>query len=227
MIRRLLLVIAVVLPLAASCSVPLDDDAQVIAQEELPERLQNTTTTTTTTTPVTPDTVDFAFYLLRDAADQERRFVVPIVRPVQGGLTFAETVGDLFAPDFKGPDDPEDVFNLLDVFELDSITQTDGVATVSLTVPPEEQLPQGTVFVDTLAQLVWTLVTGFDRIDSVEITINDEPRAAPTAEGPSDDPVTLADYERYDESFVPPTTTTTTTTSTTTAPPATIVPPDE
>ncbi|MEM7141909.1 MAG: hypothetical protein AAF548_12845 [Actinomycetota bacterium] len=231
MIRRLRAIVLLVAVVAAACSLPTDESAQVIDQERLDDALQREPTTTTSTTlPVR--TRDFAFFLLVESGEGGVREVlqVPAVVP---DASYAEILTPMSAEGFTEEigADPDTTINQVRQYTLADV-QVDpqsGIATVFLQTDPEQELPGQTDLRDVAAQLVWTL-TGEEGIDSILINIDETLQSIPTtneAQNLTDDPVTIDDFESYNPEIEPASTTTeppdeTTTTSTTTT-----VPPDE
>jgi hypothetical protein len=215
-VKSMSLMIALCLT-AASCSLPTDDRAQVIAQAELAPSLQQATTTTSTTL-LEVRTVEFAYYLLANQADSEQRVIqqVPPVSIADGSLF--EAIDPMDVDGFKetiGADDA--LFNVVPQYDIVGVDLDDGIATVSLVTLVEA--PDNAPLRDVAAQLVWTL-TGDERVDGVLFVIDDDPVDIPTTnENMPERPVTIDDYQAYNAEADDTTTTSTSSTTTTTTVP--------
>jgi hypothetical protein len=211
---------------AAACSLPNDESAQIIDQERLDGALQRVTTTTSSTTLPPPLTVDFAYYLLVDTEEGRKlqQVVVAIPESQSISVTIAAMAVEGF-PESIGAD-PDVTINRVRLYEVESVTFTPeaSTATVALTIDPEVEPPDNSQLVDVAAQLVWTL-TGVDGIELIEFVIDGETQDIPTQEGQTDELLSRDDYRIYDAEAPdePPDETTSTTSTTTT----TTVPPDE
>jgi hypothetical protein len=209
--------------IVTACSVPTDQTAEVIAQEELPESLRRVTTTTTAA-PLPTATIEVTYYLLFQPEDQSQRKVTPIVREIPDTRLLTSLLAPMFADDFATGGDAAELINQLTRYEFVEVRRPDGspTATIVLRVDPEN-LPGDDGLADAAAQLVWTLTT-FVGVDSILIEINDDLQGLPTDGGRTDRPVNRDDYRLYDPEFTPEpveiTTTTSTSTTTTEAPPA-------
>jgi hypothetical protein len=224
--RRPLLALASLMLVAAACSLPNDESAQIIDQERLDGALQRVTTTTSSTTLPPPLTVDFAYYLLVDTEEGRKlqQVVVAIPESQSISVTIAAMAVEGF-PESIGAD-PDVTINRVRLYEVESVTFTPeaSTATVALTIDPEVEPPDNSQLVDVAAQLVWTL-TGIDGIELIEFVIDGETQDIPTQEGQTDELLSRDDYRIYDAEAPdePPDETTSTTSTTTT----TTVPPDE
>ncbi|MDG2027362.1 MAG: GerMN domain-containing protein [Acidimicrobiales bacterium] len=224
--RRPLLALASLMLVAAACSLPNDESAQIIDQERLDGALQRVTTTTSSTTLPPPLTVDFAYYLLVDTEEGRKlqQVVVAIPESQSISVTIAAMAVEGF-PESIGAD-PDVTINRVRLYEVESVTFTPeaSTATVALTIDPEVEPPDNSQLVDVAAQLVWTL-TGVDGIELIEFVIDGETQDIPTQEGQTDELLSRDDYRIYDAEAPdePPDETTSTTSTTTT----TTVPPDE
>lgn len=216
--------------IVAACSVPTDQTAQVIAQEELPESLRRVTTTTTAA-PLPTATIEVTYYLLFQPEDQSQRKVTPIVREIPDTRRLTSLLAPMFAEDFATGGDATELINQLTRYEFVEVRRPEDspTATIVLRVDPEN-LPGDDGLADAAAQLVWTLTT-FAGVDSILIEINDDLQGLPTDGGRTDRPVDRDDYRLYDPEFTPEPvdiTTTSTTTTTTEAPAApTTAPPGD
>ncbi|MEQ8841257.1 MAG: GerMN domain-containing protein [Acidimicrobiales bacterium] len=201
---------------AAACSLPTDDSAQIIDQEELSPSLQNVTTTITTTQPPAASR-DFAYYLLANREGTDQRVVQQVVVPITANSPF-EAIDPMDTEGFRasiGADDT--LLNTVTQYDIVNVTVDDGVATVFLETL--EDVPGDTALRDVAAQLVWTL-TGEDGIEAMLINIDGLPKALSTTNGGSatEAPVRTTDFGLYDAS-TEATTSTSSSTSTTTVPP--------
>lgn len=199
------------------CSLPTDDAAQLLPQEELAPSLQRVPTTSTTTTLPRVEPRDFAYFLLANLADSEQLQVRQVLSEV-AYISLFEAVEPMEVEGFReaiGAD--ESLLNKVSQYDIASIDVADGLATVFLLTLGEA--PDNPVLRDVAAQLVWTL-TGDDSVDRVLFNIDGELALIPTtnADNTTDQPVTTDDYEAYNSEVTA--TTTSSTSSTTTVPPA-------
>lgn len=229
--HRVLRLLAATLALAVTagaCSVPTDDNAEVIDQEDLPESLRSDGTTTTTTTVPTPVTQTVTVYLLRQLPDSDRQVVEPVTREVPFGADLATALMPLFG---EGSVTEEETANGLisSLFEfqlLDATVDTSGIATIDIVAltPEGEPVtePLQVPLKPVAAQLVWS-ATEHEGVVAVRLHINGEPVAVPTDRGDAepDEPLRRDDFQLFDPDFVPATTTTTTTPASTTISPGT------
>ncbi len=197
--------------LAVGCSLPTDDNAQLIAEADLAPSLQDSPTTTTEPTPVA-QTREFAYFLLEPKPGSEQRVVRQIVVPVQTAWSLFETVERMEVDGFKETIGADPAWiNTVNQYDIVGLEVDDRVATVFLeslgSGPPDVQALR-----DVAAQLVWTL-TGDVDVDSVLFDVDGAPQSIPTSAESVDRPVDTDDYATYNDE---PTTTTTSTSSTTT-----------
>jgi len=198
--NRLFTFIAVVF-VAASCSVPTEDTAQAISQDELPETLQNVAPPTTTTT-IARANEPFTYFVLQQRAELETRFVVAVSRAVEIGANPATKLAPMFSDDFVTPEeDDAGLLNQMPGFGLDAIDVNGGIATVRLNIESETGVGQD-LLSDIAAQLVWTLI-GVDNIEEILIEINGDLTPLPTDEGDVSVPVTKDQYPTYERDFEP------------------------
>ncbi len=168
--------LALVCVAVSACGVPLDDEPQVIASQDLPEVLQPGESTTTTLLDRLAE--DVLIYLV-DPGDGEPS-LVPVERQVT--LTDAATIIELAVLEqlLAGPTSEEQLdLNLttavvssedapLEVLDVD--TQTDEDIIVVLSAPPAIA---GSDRLVTFAQLVYTL-TELPNVDQVRFTIRND-----------------------------------------------------
>lgn len=168
--------LALVCVVVSACGVPLDDEPQVIASQDLPEVLQPGESTTTTLLDRLAE--DVVIYLV-DPGDGEPS-LVPVERQVT--LTDAATIIELAVLEqlLAGPTSEEQLdLNLttavvssedapLEVLDVD--TQTDEDIIVVLSAPPAIA---GSDRLVTFAQLVYTL-TELPNVDQVRFTIRND-----------------------------------------------------
>jgi len=193
---RRLLVAAALIFLAASCSVPTEDTAQVISDDDLPETLRRDASPTTTTT-IARSNEPFTYYLLQQRAEQDSRFVVAVTRQIEINGTRAEQLAPLFGDDFVTPEEEEELVNPTAQLDLVAIDITRGVATVQVEI---ESLTDLQRLGDVAAQLVWTL-TELDEIDAILIEVNGELQPIPTQDGDVSVSVRKEDFPRYNRDF--------------------------
>lgn len=204
--------------LAAGCSLPTDDNAQVIAQDELAPSLQRVTTTTTAPLPES-QTRNFAYYLLEPMPESEQRVVRQVVFPIPTG-TLLDAVEPMDEDGFKETigADPA-LINTVNQYDISDITVDDGLATVFLLSLGDTG---NTVQLNVAAQLVWTLL-GDPQVEGVLFNIDGERALIPTTNADNsttDQPVTTLDYQLFDpEADDTSTTTSSSSTSTTTTVP--------
>ena len=191
--RSLLAALALVV---GSCSIPTDENAQVIPQSDLAPSLQQNPTTTTSTTIPEIRTREFTYYLLADRADTPQREVRPVVASIPEGTLF-EAIDIMDVEGFReriGAD--PGLLNTVFQYDVVGLEIDDGVATVFLRTIDETP---DTALRDVAAQLVWT-VTGEEGVEALLINLDDAAIELPTS---NDDnltggPVTIDDYQAYD-----------------------------
>lgn len=213
--RRRLACILSLAVLAASCSLPTDDEAALIDTDTLPEVLQSETQATTTTEPGPRATVEI--YLLRN--DGDRTVVQAVTRDIDPFVDVEQEIGLLFrgaaVPDIRTEEEAENGwFSALSDFRLtEAFVNENQVAIIDMIAVDENGEPvevPAEGLRDAIAQLVYT-ATGLpdaEPILAVRILIDGERRTLPTDGEDSDDVLNRADFETYDPEFVPPTTTT-------------------
>ena len=217
--RPFALALAVVIGIAAGCSLPTDDSAQVIAQADLAPSLQQSTTTSTTTTIPQVEARDFAYFLLANKPDSDQLEVQQVPSQVVYTSLF-EAVEPMEIEGFRESigADPS-LINNVSQYDIADIVVVDGTATVFLRSLGEA--PGNRVQLNVAAQLVWTL-TGDDSVERVLFNIDGEPALIPTTNADNSttaDPVTTDDYLAFDAEAAGTTTTTSSTTTSTTVPP--------
>ena len=217
--RPFALALAVVIGIAAGCSLPTDDSAQVIAQADLAPSLQQVTTTSTTTTIPQVEARDFAYFLLANKPDSDQLEVQQVPSQVVYTSLF-EAVEPMEIEGFRESigADPS-LINNVSQYDIADIVVDDGTATVFLRSLGEA--PGNRVQLNVAAQLVWTL-TGDDSVERVLFNIDGEPALIPTTNADNSttaDPVTTDDYLAFDAEAAGTTTTTSSTTTSTTVPP--------
>lgn len=181
----------------ASCSVPTDETAEVIPQENLPETLRRVAAPTTTTTLLTADALDVTYYLLFQPEDQEQRKVRPVVRSLPTSTSLSERVELMFAEDFVAGSEDDELFNQVTQYLFVDVALNSSVATVILDFVDAENPPGDEGLRDAAAQLAWTL-TDFASVDAILIEIAGELQGLPTDDGGNEDrPVTTDDYLLY------------------------------
>jgi hypothetical protein len=179
---RTLAVSVALAAVVASCGVPTGDDSfAVIAPEEDPFDLDetstttSTTTTTTTTLPVTPDTVAPTTTIVR-LEPAEFYFLTPRGRlqPVVVDLPppfAADQIADILE---DGP--PPDV--ALESLVADGLivgsSESRSVLTVDLDADTFARIPSSQQ-TEAIGQIVMTMITSLRRVGLVNFTIDDEP----------------------------------------------------
>ena len=203
--------LAVLLTVAA-CSLPTDDEAAIIAPEDLPDALRSDLATTTTVDPG-PRSEPIELYLLAAAGD--RNVVVQVTREIDAIAGFEQRIGLLFGENFvRTEQEEEDGWsNALREFELIEASVNDSrVAIIDMVALDEDGEPitvEAQVLGDAVAQLVFT-ATGFTReepILAVRILSNGARTFVPTLEGDTEEVVNRDDFVNYTAEWVPPTTT--------------------
>ena len=220
---RFAVFLAAVSAALVGCSLPTDDEAALIDNEQLPDVLRSDLVVTTTTEQG-PRAEPLEIYLLRN--DGERTVVVQVGREIDANASFEQEIGLLFrsedVPDIRTEDEIEEGwFNALTDFQLTEAFTDGSVAVIDMTRRVDEggePIDVGTeVLENAIAQLVYT-ATGFPEVEpitAVRIRIDGETEVLPTEEGDSRDLLRRSDFETYDSEFEPPPTT---------APPTTTVP---
>lgn len=217
--RRLLPVLATVLLILTSCSLPTDDEAAVIDPETLPDVLRSDRQVEAeeAETPG-PQTVTVEIYLLDVAG--ERNIVVDRGREVSPQAGFRDRIELLFGEEIRTEEEQELYSNALREFTLLRAEVNDNnVAVIDIVALDEEGVPvpsEAEVLRNAAAQLVYT-ATGFPDVFGVRIQIEGRNISLPTNEGDTEDVVDRDDYFLYDATFEVPTTTT---------PPSTTAAPD-
>jgi two-component system, OmpR family, sensor histidine kinase MtrB len=177
------LAVAAAVAVVSSCGVPMGDDSfSVIAPEEDPFDLDETSTTTSTTTtpptttlPVTPDTVAPTTTIVR-LEPAEFYFLTPRGRlqPVVVDLPppfAADQIADILE---DGP--PPDV--ALESLVADGLivgsSESRSVLTVDLDADTFARIPSSQQ-TEAIGQIVMTMITSLRRVGLVNFTIDDEP----------------------------------------------------
>ncbi|MFT7476228.1 MAG: spore germination protein GerM [Verrucomicrobiales bacterium] len=162
--------------LASSCGIPLDDEPEVIAREELPLSLQPGTSTTTTL----PDqlTEDVTIFLV-DPGEGEAR-LVPVVRQILSVDSGSDIERLILEQLLEGPTTEEQLEDNLTTAVVPS--GDDPIAVLSLRRPAENQLVvvlseaptiEGSDRTVAFGQLVFTL-TELNTVDRVRFAVRDE-----------------------------------------------------
>ncbi|MCY4069016.1 MAG: ATP-binding protein [Acidimicrobiaceae bacterium] len=207
--RTRLLALAVLLAVVVSgCGIPIDENAQVIDSEELPESLRpGFTASTTTTVAAAPQTETRSVFLLTNPQDIERTVVVEVQRQVERGAPLADLLATLFGEPASAEESDAGYFNTLELFEILSATVSNGIATVDMVLlsPEGEQQPPST---DELrfaaAQLVFT-ASEVVYIDGVRILLDGAEVSVPTSDADAEPGSVLRTgaYEQFLLSFAP------------------------
>jgi spore germination protein GerM len=181
---------ALVLVLAAGCSVGNQDEPEILAAENVPDGLLDPTPPTSTTTPETATSSPVPIYFVRERRGDAR--LAAVEREVAEVGSADQRVRLLFQ---EQPTEEESEQGLSSVIPPDTFraVRTNGEsATIDLT---EEFLTvQGQGQVAAFAQVVWT-VTGTPGIQQVRFRIDGEPKAALLPGGESRSrPVDRSDY---------------------------------
>ncbi|MEO0494923.1 MAG: hypothetical protein AAF081_16070 [Actinomycetota bacterium] len=220
LLRPLAALVAMMLA-AAACSLPTDDEAAIIAPEELPDALRSDLITTTTVEPG-PRSEPVELFLL--AAVGERSVIVPVIREIDPVASFQQRIGLLFGDNFTRSEEEEEQgwSNALREFQLvEAFVNDDQIAIIDMVALDEDGEPitvEAQILADAIAQVVFT-ATGFppdNQVLAVRILSNGARTLVPTLEGDTEDVVNRDDFVNYTIDWVPPTTTVPTTTSTTT-----------
>jgi len=203
--------------LAASCSIPSDDQAQVIASDSLPESLRPDFTTTTTTLQA-PITTLASIFLLTRQAETTRATVVEVQREVPLNPTITDVINRLFGEGAVTTDEEAaNYITSLTEFELLDASISGDTAIIDIVNLTPEGQPSDQPFegdlIEVAAQLVWT-ATAITGVNQVQILIGGEQVTIPTNHGDTEvgSTISRADYDRFDPDFEPPSTTTTTST---------------
>lgn len=216
---RLGLVFAAAALIISACSLPVDEEATVIPQDQLPDVLRSDLSTTTTTT-LAPSVVavTVSIYLLDVVA--QRSVVVATTREVEQSASFKDRISLLFGTEIRTETEKEQGWsNALREFELLDASINDGVAVIDMVALDASGSPitvEARLLADAAAQLVYTSTT-LSNINGVRVLIDGQTAFLPTSGGDTKQIVTTADFKRYDPAYVPPTTTTTTQPPTTTS----------
>ena len=175
-LRRCMLAVAALV--LAACTIPTNDEPQVIASDNVPAvLLEGTTTTTTTTTPDSPLRPE-PVYFVETVDGVERLRAVDREYPVEVGIQFI--LDDLMT---NGPD-PDDgsglESNLEQITLVDAQLGDDGILVVNVVGLFGETGLQSTGQVVAAAQIVFTAVADED-VDAVRFLDDGEPVAAPAS----------------------------------------------
>ena len=210
---RLLGTAAVILAaaVASGCGLPVDQNAQAIDPEDLPESLRPGFTVSTTTTVAAPLTEARAVYLLTNPQDIERTIVVEVERQVDRSATLADVLATLFGEAASAEESDAGYFNTLELFEILSATVINGVATVDivhLSPEGEDQPPSADELRFAAAQLVFT-ASRAENVEGVRILLDGQEVSVPTSDADAEPGSILwtSAYEQFQPDFAPATTT--------------------
>lgn len=197
---------------AGGCGLPIDENAQAIDPEDLPETLRPGFTATTTTTAPAPLTVARPVYLLTNPQDIERTIVVEVERQVDRNASLAEVLASLFGEATLAEESDAGYFNTLELFEILSATVVDGVATIDivhLSPEGEDSAPSADELRFAAAQLVFT-AAATEGVDGVRILLDGEAVSVPTSDADAEPGSVLrtSAYEQFQPDFAPAPTTT-------------------
>jgi two-component system, OmpR family, sensor histidine kinase MtrB len=180
---RTLAVSAALASVVASCGVPTGDDSfSVIAPEEDPFDLDETSTTTTTTTtpptttlPVTPDTVAPTTTIVRlEPAEfyflTTRGRLQPVVVDLPPPFA-ADQIADILE---AGPPPDVALESLIEDGLIVGSSESRAVLTVDLDADTFARIPS-TQQTEAIGQIVMTMITSLRRVGLVNFTIDDEP----------------------------------------------------
>ena len=206
--RRLAAILAAAAITAAACSLPTDEQAVVIATEDLPDVLRPDLEITSDTTEPGPQTVTVEIFLI-DAAG-ERTIVVPRDREIMPQAGFQERIALLFGQEIRTEEEQESFSNALREFTLlEAFINDNDVAIIDMVALDEEGAVveiEAEVLRNAAAQLVYTAAS-FPDVLAVRIRLDGEATTLPTSEGDTDEVVWTSDFASYDQDFVVPTTT--------------------
>ncbi len=210
-------VVAVMIGLSLlSCSLPVDDQASVIPQTELPDVLRSDLATTPTVTVAPGSTTEpVTIYLLAVVAD--RSVVMATSRDVDQSADFEARIGTLFGTEIRTDAEKEMGWSnaLREFVLLNASVNENGIAIIDMVAVDAEGLPitvEARLLADAAAQLVYT-ATSLTKAIGVRILIDGETAFLPTAGGDTKQVVSTSDFERYDPDYVPTTTTSATSSS--------------
>jgi hypothetical protein len=221
--QQLLLWFVALCLVAASCSVPTDNNVSAIDEALLPESLQETTTTTTSTTLPGGNLQRRVFFLLREVAESEQRKVQQVPLDVPEG-TVDEFIAQMFTEGFAltvNADREEPLVNQLVAYdEFVRVGFNDDTDTATVYLRHEGEEPGDRQLKDVAAQLVFT-ITSLEGIERISININDSLVNLPTTNEDTGnlEAVSVDDYLLYNpEEDTNTSTTTMEPTTTTTVP---------
>jgi len=227
-VRRLVLFITAAAATMAGCSLPTDDEAAVIAAEDLPDVLREDFEIVSDAPEPGPQTVTVEIYLI-DAAG-ERNIVVPREREVIPQAGFQDRIELLFGQEIRTEEEQEFFANALREFTLlEAFINENDVAVIDMVALDEDGAPidvEADLLRNAAAQLVYT-ATSFPDVLAVRIRINGETETLPTSEGDTDEVLRVSDYATYDPEFEPPAPEVPSTTTSTEPPPTTTAPDSE
>lgn len=182
----------------SSCTIPTNDEPQIIGIENVPAALLETTTTTTTTTPQSP-TKDEIVYFVRRVDGQTT--LVPVIRRYPVGAPINVVLDDLISrgPDRDGVERPDEAELTTSIIEVELVTatppETPGVLTVDVVGLFGDAAAEGPVQVEAAAQIALTALE--DELVTGVLFLNDgEPVGAPVpgADLRPDEPVDRSHY---------------------------------
>ena len=180
------------------CSLPVDETAQAIDPDDLPEGLRPGFTPTTTSPAPLPLTESRAVFLLTNPQDTERTVAVAVERQVPRNGAVGGVLATLFGQSTTAEEQSEGFFNSLELFEMNAVTVGDGVATVDIMPISEEDLPPPAETLKLVAaQLVFTVAAS--GIEGTRILLNGEAVSIPTSDDDADPGSVLrvGSYEQF------------------------------
>ncbi len=190
------------------CGVPTDEEASAIDLEELPEGLRPGFTPTTSTTPPTPALETYTVFLLNNPPDTERTVVVGVERQLSEAGRLNDVLAALFGQATSADEQAAGFFNTLELFEMNSVTVADDVATVDIASQSPEEIPSADTLRLAAAQLVFTITEW--GADGARILLDGAEVSIPTSDDDAEPGTVLriSAYEQFQPDFVATVTTT-------------------
>ena len=129
-----MLLLGVTAVIMTSCNVPIDENAQAIDIDNLPESLRPGMTQQATTNTEPPETFinDHTVFLLTNPQDTEHTVVVEVKRQVPPNASLNSVLSTLFGKSTTPEEQARGFFNTLELFEMNSVRINDAVATVDI-----------------------------------------------------------------------------------------------
>lgn len=177
-LSKTILLLGVTAVIMTSCNVPIDENAQAIDIDNLPESLRPGVAqqATTNTEPPEAFTNDHTVFLLTNPQDTERTVVVEVKRQVPPNASLSSVLSTLFGKSTTPEEQAQGFFNTLELFEMKGVRINDAIATVDIApLSIEDTVPSETLRL-AAAQLVFTVsVWGVEKtrilLDGTEVSI--------------------------------------------------------